>query len=114
MNTANLKTALQYFPEVSLLLFSIGWTIGSINYVAMVLIAVVSILLFCKNRILAFVLSILLGFGSLWMIGAVLSEYREFPLGDPAGTKLLLTGSLLFLFTLAMSIIMPFKYFSRK
>jgi predicted ferric reductase len=115
MNTTKLKTTLQYLPEVAILLFSIGWAIGNtVNYVAIGIIAVILTLLIWKNKILAIVLSVVLGLGSLYMLLALASEYSEFPKGDPAGTKLLLVGSLIFLSLLAMSIIMPFKYFSRK
>ena len=113
MNTIKLKTAIKYSPEVIFLLFFIGASIGGnkFSYLGIVPSIVLLILIIWKNRFLALTLSILFGLGSLWMLLAAASEYKEFPQGDPAGIRLLLTGSLLSLFALTMSIAMPFKYF---
>ena len=73
-----------------------------------------SLLVILKNKTMALFASLLIGIGSIYMIFAVLSECSEFPRGDANGLKLLLTGAIIFLSTLLISILLPIKYFKRK
>ncbi|MDH6535325.1 hypothetical protein D0T51_09115 [Parabacteroides sp. 52] len=65
---------------------------------------------FWKNLTVSMVSSILFGLGSLYMVLAVVSEYSEFPAGDPEGLRLLLVGISLFGGLAIMAFIMPWKY----
>jgi len=65
---------------------------------------------FWKNLIVSLVYSVLFGFGSIFMVMAVLSEYYEFPAGDPDGILLLTVGLILFGGLALLSFIMPWKY----
>ncbi|WP_350455815.1 hypothetical protein, partial [Macellibacteroides fermentans] len=87
---------------------------SNINYLMLAVILFMSLLVILKNKTMALFASLLIGVGSLYMIFAVLSEYSEFPRGDANGFKLLLTGAIIFLSTLLISILLPIKYFKRK
>jgi hypothetical protein len=87
---------------------------STVNYLMIAIIGLLLTLVVWRNKILAVALSILLGAGGLFMILAVISEYREFPAGDPEGIKLLLIGVLLFATFAAMALILPKKYLYRQ
>ena len=116
----NLSKGIQYIPEVFIVLGAIYWfldgllTTSYINYLMLAVILFMSLLVILKNKTMALFASLLIGIGSLYMIFAVLSEYSEFPRGDANGLKLLLTGAIIFLSTLLISILLPIKYFKRK
>lgn len=121
MKVIRLKTILSYLPEISFLLMAIYWFIDNlmatpthINYLMIVIALFVVAQMVWRIRTFAYILSVLLGLGSLYMILAVFSEFSEFPKGDPRGIKFLLTGTSIFIVLAAMAIVMPFKYFYRK
>ena len=120
MKKMNLIKGIQYIPEVFIVLVAIYWfldgllTTSYINYPMLAVILFMSLLVILKNKTMALFASLLIGVGSLYMIFAVLSEYSEFPRGDANGLKLLLTGAIIFLSTLLISILLPIKYFKRK
>lgn len=120
MEKMNLSKGIQYIPEVFIVLVAIYWfldgllTTSYINYLMLAVILFMSLLVILKNKTMALFASLLIGLGSLYMIFAVLSEYSEFPRGDANGLKLLLTGAIIFLSTLLISILLPIKYFKRK
>ncbi len=120
MKKMNLIKGIQYIPEVFIVLVAIYWfldgllTTSYINYLMLAVILFMSLLVILKNKTMALFASLLIGIGSLYMIFAVLSEYSEFPRGDANGLKLLLTGAIIFLSTLLISILLPIKYFKRK
>ena len=120
MKKMNLSKEIQYIPEVFIVLVAIYWfldgllTTSYINYPMLAVILFMSLLVILKNKTMALFASLLIGIGSLYMIFAVLSEYSEFPRGDANGLKLLLTGAIIFLSTLLISILLPIKYFKRK
>jgi hypothetical protein len=53
-----------------------------------------------------------LGLVSFYFILACYSEYKEFPAGDSDGIRLIVTGCLIFGSLIAISFIMPKKYFA--
>lgn len=113
-----LKKILPFTPEIILLICSLLWIIdilagNQINFVMPIISILLAALLIWKNKFLALTLSILLGIGSCYMLLALISEFREFPIGNPEGNILLLTGSLIFIFLLVMAIFMPIKYFQK-
>ena len=120
MKKMNLIKGIQYIPEVFIVLMAIYWFLdgllatSNINYLMLAVILFMSLLVILKNKTMALFASLLIGIGSLYMIFAVLSEYSEFPRGDANGLKLLLTGAIIFLSTLLISILLPIKYFKRK
>lgn len=120
MKKMNLIKGIQYIPEVFIVLMAIYWFLdgllatSNINYLMLAVILFMSLLVILKNKTMALFASLLIGVGSLYMIFAVLSEYSEFPRGDANGFKLLLTGAIIFLSTLLISILLPIKYFKRK
>ena len=120
MKKMNLIKGIQYIPEVFIVLVAIYWFLdgllatSNINYLMLAVILFMSLLVILKNKTMALFASLLIGVGSLYMIFAVLSEYSEFPRGDANGLKLLLTGTIIFLSTLLISILLPIKYFKRK
>ena len=120
MKKMNLIKGIQYIPEVFVVLVAMYWFLDGllatsyINYPMLAVILFMSLLVILKNKTMALFASLLIGLGSLYMIFAVLSEYSEFPRGDANGFKLLLTGAIIFLSTLLISILLPIKYFKRK
>ena len=120
MKKMNLIKGIQYIPEVFIVLVAIYWFLDGllansyINYPMLAVILFMSLLVILKNKTMALFASLLIGIGSLYMIFAVLSEYSEFPRGDANGLKMLLTGAIIFLSTLLISILLPIKYFKRK
>ena len=120
MKKMNLIKGIQYIPEVFIVLMAIYWFLdgllatSNINYLMLAVILFMSLLVILKNKTMALFASLLIGIGSIYMIFAVLSEYSEFPRGDANGLKLLLTGAIIFLSTLLISILLPIKYFKRK
>ena len=120
MKKMNLIKGIQYIPEVFIVLVAIYWFLDGlletsyINYLMLAVILFVSLLVILKNKTMALFASLLIGIGSIYMIFEVLSEYNEFPRGDANGLKLLLTGAIIFLSTLLISILLPIKYFKRK
>lgn len=115
----HINRLLRYAPELMLSTVSLYWFIdnligaGSVNYLMLAVIAAVVTLIVWRSMALALVVSSILGLGSLYMLLAVFSEAHEFRSGDPDGTRLLLTGSLVFITTLAMAILLPQKYLSK-
>jgi hypothetical protein len=107
-----------YLPEILLLLgavisfFEELFRVSVVNYFLILCIALFSILLIWKNRWFALSISVVLGVASFYFLLACISEYKEFPVGDNDGIRLMLTGSLLFGSLIVISFIMPRKYFS--
>ena len=118
MQISNYKLALSYVPEISILAIAISWivadffmgTTSALNYVLLGVIVFIAVMIKWKIKALAISFAVILGIGSLFMLLAVLSEFREFPQGDPEGLKLLLIGSSIFIGTLVISVWMPQKY----
>lgn len=113
-----LKKGLAYIPETLLLLGGILCILADLIYASTSLITLLIIvgvlgilaLLKWKSKNLALVISVNLGSVSLFFMLALLSEFAEFPSGSREGLQMLLTGSLLFLGLLTISIFLPVKY----
>ncbi len=121
MNNIQFKKILSYLPEVSFLGVALYWFIDNllvsphyINYPILIVILFIVALIIWKIKAFAITLSAVLSIGSLYMILAVISEYKEFPTGDPDGYKLLFTGLAIFISLIGMSVLMPFKYFKKR
>ena len=77
-----------------------------LNPVAIALILLLVAELLSKNLIVTFLTSTVIGLLSLYMILAVVSEYRDFPIGDKEGVRLLYIGISLFVSSLVLSVLM--------
>lgn len=113
----NFKKLISYLPEISFLFVACFWfmdnlmaTSAHVNYFMMAVALFVLILIIWRNRTFAVVLSVILGTGSFYMFLAVLSEFNEFPKGDPEGLEMVVFGLLIFITLMVMSVIMPKKY----
>ena len=120
-----LKTIWRFLPEICITgllfaclmdgiyaFFSKGWDTSMwIGYGIVAVVLACSIgQFYWKSLAVSFFFSAVFGLGSLYMLLAVLSEYSEFPAGDPKGMELLLVGTLLFGGLALLSFIMPWKY----
>jgi hypothetical protein len=111
---------LKYLPEIFLfsgiLVVIIMDLINTscVNYGMIICGLLLSILVVWKNKYLALCVGLILGLGSFYMLFALLSEFHEFPAEDKNGTQLLFIGVMMFLTLLAVSVILPVKYFEKK
>lgn len=120
-----MRNVLTFFPEICITLITaylafesiyaaITSGSGILNYVIagifILLLAGIIAQFYWRNIIVSTIYSLLYGIGSLYMILAVLSEYSEFPAGDPNRFTLLIVGTLLFGGLGVLCIIMPWKY----
>ena len=79
------------------------------NPVAIVLVLLLVLELSTKKLIITLLSSTIIGLLSLYMMLAVISEYREFPVGDPDGKTLLLVGLSIFISSLLLSVFMSVR-----
>ena len=120
MARVNSKKMLSFIPEVLLLLGGIFYfimqliTTSSVSYLMIIGILIILALLIWKSKYLAIPLSVVLGFVSLFLMMALLAEFSEFPTGSSEGLQMLGIGISIFGSLLAISIIMPIKYFTIK
>lgn len=117
MNLTQFKKIASYLPELSIITVASLWfldnligTRSNINYFMIAIIALILILMLWRNKIYAIIISIVLGWTSFYMVFAVISEFREYPSGDPDGIKLLVIGLLVFLGLCVTAGFMPMKY----
>jgi len=80
-----------------------------LNPVAISLILLLFLELITKNLIVTLFSSFIIGFLSLYMMLAVISEYREFPAGDAEGKTLLIVGLSIFISSLLLSSFMSVR-----
>ncbi len=119
------KKCWQFLPEIYFSLIclwgiieSIYWMISRNNfhissiYLPLILLCI-AMQYHWKSLLIAWVFSVILGFGSIYMILAVLSEFNEFQPDDPKGTQLLITGLLIFGISAIFAFAMPWKYMKR-
>lgn len=117
----DLKKHVAYLPETILLVGSLYVSIhgfcnssfiSSLIFLAFALAC--ASLLKWKNPILASIVASITTLGVLYMLLALVSEFREFPPGETDGLKMLYTGLVLFLFILVFSLTLPIKYYKRQ
>lgn len=79
-----MKKLIRFTPELYFIAIGIYWAqenffaSGHINYYALLTCWLMFLQLIYKNRYLGLIYGNILGIASLYMIGAVLSEYRDF------------------------------------
>ncbi len=113
MKTIQFKKILSYLPEIFIMGEGAIWFVDNlptVNYFVLAIIALTLVMMKWKASTLAFLLSLIVGLGSAYMIIAGFSEWQEMPVGSSAAWSLLSGVLLMFGGTLIMSIIMPMKY----
>ena len=118
MNFTFLKKIASYLPEIAIITAALYWFTDNlfheeshINYIMLSIIAMILTLVLWRNKIYAIMISIIIAWANLYMVFAVVSEYMEYPSGDPEGFKLLTVGMLIFFSLGAIAGFMPWKYF---
>lgn len=99
-------------PEMLILLMVFIYWYDSatiLNPIVLMLSAPLVLLLVTNNKIIQIITSVIYSLISLYMILAVISEFREFEVGDSEGTKLLTIGLSIFVTTFVLSVIIGIK-----
>ena len=115
-----MKKLLYSLPEVFFIGLAIYWMLDNynanktINYFAIVFIAIMIFQVIYSRKILGLVSGIILCVISLFMVLAVRSEHNDFPVGSAEGLKFLLIGEGLFLFSAFIAGTMVFRYTMQK
>lgn len=117
-----------FFPEICCTLIALYCVVGSsyavitkgFGAVNPILHAGLYALLICcvgqffwKNKVISIIQSVIFALGSIYMLLAVVAEYKEFAPGDHQGMTLLAVGSLLFGGSAIIAFVMPWKYLQR-
>lgn len=114
-----MKKYLLLLPEFFIIALSIYWFLenymssGHINYFAIIVFALVTVQIFLKNKIVGIMLGSILFFFGLYMVLAVLSEFREFTTIDSSAIKLISVGFLICFVLISSSIGMFYKSVSK-
>ena len=107
-----MKKFLNILPEILLIIGVFFYWIETsilINPIAIALVLLLSITMFTNYKTLKIVSSVIFGLLSLFMLIAIISEYREFESGNSEGLKMLAIGLGIFVSTFALSLIMGIK-----
>ncbi|MFP9113541.1 hypothetical protein ACLI1A_06345 [Flavobacterium sp. RHBU_3] len=115
-----MKKHLLLFPELFFAALAIYWAYenftasSSVNYIALVVVVVMLFQMVFGKRVLGLIMGAMLTMFSFYMMLAVVSEYRDFPEGDPAGTRFLFTALGFFLLSVLTGLGMLLKYGQQK
>jgi len=104
-----MKKVLNKLPEILLLITVLYyWNETSVflNPIAIILLLFISFSIFTRSKLVKILTSVIFALLSLYMMLAVISEFREFDIGSSEGTKLLVIGSFIFITTFVSSVIM--------
>lgn len=110
-----MKKHLLVLPEIFIILLSIYWFLdnflgsGHINYFAVVVFFIVTLQLFIKNKIVGIILGSIFFLFGLYMILAVLSEFKKFTTIDSSAIQLISIGFLICFILITSSIGMFYK-----
>ncbi len=110
-----LKPYFKLIPEIYFLISVLFyWFSASVllNPVAIILMAVFILQLIFQNKIIGTTIAVFLLPINLFMILAVVSEFKEFPVINTEAKTLLFVGMLYFGLNILMSVIMGIKYLS--
>jgi len=108
-----MKLFLFKLPEYALVLLvlSAAYTPPfSFNPLVLIAVAALALQLIFKNRVTGLLIGGLFLLANLFFLGAVVSEFAEFPQKTSDAYQLLLGGFSVFLLTMAMSVMMIYKY----
>jgi hypothetical protein len=115
-----MKNIFYLIPEAFFIGLAVFWindnysANGSVNYLAVAIIAIMIFQLLFQNKIVGFAVGGILTMFSLYMVLAVRSEYNDFPSGSAEGIKFLIMGESLFLLSALISIAMICKFAALK
>ena len=110
-----MKKYLLLFPEFFIIVLSIYWFLenymssGHINYFAIAVFVIVTVQIFLKNKIVGIMLGSILFFFGLYMVLAVLSEFRKFTTIDSSAIQLLSVGLTISFVLISSSIALFYK-----
>jgi hypothetical protein len=110
-----MKKYLLVLPEFFIMTVAIFWFCdnyfgsGHINYFAIVVFAIVALQVFLKNKILGIVLASIFFFFGLYMVLAVLSEFKKFTTLDSSAIQLIAVGFFICFALISSSIAMFYK-----
>jgi hypothetical protein len=109
----NIKQLKKWIPEIYLLVSVVAYWImtGTLfNWIAILLLLVLTILLVLKNSLLGTAISLLLLILNLYMVLALISELTEFPSFNRDAQTMLLFGSTYFGLNIFLSIVMFIRW----
>ena len=114
-----MKKYLLLLPEFFIIALSIYWFLenymssGHINYFAIVVFVIVALQVFLKNKIVGIMLGSILFLFGLYMVLAVLSEFRKFTSIDSSAIQLISVGFLICFVLISSSIGLIYKSISK-
>ncbi len=115
-----MKKYLLLFPEFFIIVLSIYWFLenyrssGYVNYIALVVFFIVTLQVFLKNKIIGIMLGSILFLFGLYMVLAVLSEFRKLSTFNSSAIQLISVGFLICFVLISSSIGMLYKSFPKK
>lgn len=114
-----MKKQLFFLPELFISALSIYWffenykSSGHVNYFAIVVFVIVALQIFIKNKVIGVVLGSIFFLFGLYMILAVLSEFKKFTTLDSSAIQLISVGLLICFVLITSSIGMFYKSLSK-
>lgn len=114
-----MKKYLLLLPEFFIFVLSIYWFLenymssGYVNYFAIVVFGIVVLQIFLKNKILGIMLGSMLFLFGLYMVLAVLSEFKKFTVIDSSAIQLISVGLLICFVLISSSIGLFYKSVSK-
>lgn len=115
-----MKNSIKNVPEIALVglaVFSFVETLivrSEINYLMIIVMAIMTAQLVFKNRYFGIFLGLLVGLVSFGLFLAVISDYRKFPTVTSEAIQLLSVGSLFSLIGVVLSAMLLYKYFNQE
>lgn len=113
------KSSLLILPEIIILIISAYWFLenyfasNTINPLALALFAVLLFQLIFQNKFIGMFLATITSLFSIYMVFAVLSEFREFPEVTSEAIQLVFIGLLLCMMLFTSSIVIIYKFLSK-
>lgn len=114
-----MKKYLLFLPEVIILMLSAYWFLenyfasGHINPFALAIFLILLLQLIFQNKFIGMFLATITSLFSVYMVLAVISEFREFPTIDTAAMQLLLFGLLFCMLLFTSSVVMIYKFLAK-
>lgn len=107
-------------PEFILLTLNTFWFLDNyigakhFNPFAFILLAILLLQIYFKNKYVGFLLTWFISLFSLYLVLAVISEYKDFPtLASGGALKLFLVGLVFCFLPIGLAVLMFYKYFPK-
>lgn len=110
-----MKKYLLFLPEIFIISLTIFWFLdnytrsGHVNFIALIVFVIVALQVFMKNRIVGIVFGSLFFLFGLYMVLAVLSDFKKFSAIDSSAIQLIGIGFLICFVLVSSSIGMIYK-----